>query len=98
VYLVCQPLFALLYHPQTKDDDEYRAVDGMIGKGIQSTQRRPAPVPLCPPQIPHDLTQAALVGRSYVSFIQLSPNGEKMCSQEFLTRRMCEVFTVHCVP
>jgi hypothetical protein len=27
-------------------------IDGMIGKGSQSTRRKPAPVPLCPPQIP----------------------------------------------
>jgi hypothetical protein len=37
-----------------------------LGRGNQSTQRKPAPVPLCPPQIPHDLTwtqsQAAAVG------------------------------------
>jgi hypothetical protein len=37
-----------------------------IGRGNRSTQRKPAPVPLCPPQIPHDLTwartRAAAVG------------------------------------
>jgi hypothetical protein len=37
-----------------------------IGRGNRSTRRKPAPVPLCPPQIPHDLTwdrtQAAAVG------------------------------------
>jgi hypothetical protein len=37
-----------------------------IGKGNRSTWRKPTPVPLCPPQIPHDLTwagiRAALVG------------------------------------
>jgi hypothetical protein len=27
----------------------------MIGRGNRSTQRKPDPVPLCPPQIPHDL-------------------------------------------
>jgi hypothetical protein len=27
----------------------------MIGKGNQSTRRKPAPVPLCPPQIPYAL-------------------------------------------
>jgi hypothetical protein len=27
-----------------------------IGRGNRSTQRKPAPVPLCPPRIPHDLT------------------------------------------
>jgi hypothetical protein len=33
-------------------------VEWMIGKGNRSTQRKHVPVPLCPPQIPHDLTQA----------------------------------------
>jgi hypothetical protein len=40
------------------DDDECGAVDGMIGMGKGSTRRRPASAPLCPPQIPHELTQA----------------------------------------
>jgi hypothetical protein len=38
------------------DDDECGAVRGMrIGRGNRSTRKKPAPVPLCPPQIPHDL-------------------------------------------
>jgi hypothetical protein len=46
----------LLYQPRMIDND-YGAVGGMgIGKGSRSTRRKPAPVPLCPPQIPHDLT------------------------------------------
>jgi hypothetical protein len=28
-------------------------ISGMIGRGNQSTRRKPAPVPLCPPQTPH---------------------------------------------
>jgi hypothetical protein len=37
--------------------DECGAVGGMrIGKGNRSIRRKPAPVPLCQPQIPHDLT------------------------------------------
>jgi hypothetical protein len=32
-------------------DDECGAVGGMTGRGNRSTQRKPAPVPLCPPQI-----------------------------------------------
>jgi hypothetical protein len=32
------------------DDGE---IGGMIGRGNQSTRRKPAPVPLCPPQTPH---------------------------------------------
>jgi hypothetical protein len=44
------------------DDGE---IGGMIGKGNRSTQRKPAPVPLCPPQTPHAArtrTRAAAVG------------------------------------
>jgi hypothetical protein len=36
---------------------EYERDGGMrIGRGNWSTQRKPAPVHSCPPQIPHDLT------------------------------------------
>jgi hypothetical protein len=46
----------LLYQPRMIDD-HYGAVGGMrIGRGNRSTRRKPAPVPLCPPQIPHDPT------------------------------------------
>jgi hypothetical protein len=49
----------LLYKPQMMDEGDCGAVGGMkIGRGNQSTLRKPAPVPLCPPQIPHDQTQA----------------------------------------
>jgi hypothetical protein len=41
----------------TMIDDDYGAVGGMrIGRGNRSTRRKPAPVPLCPSKIPHDLT------------------------------------------
>jgi hypothetical protein len=47
-----------------------------IGKGNQSTRRSPAPVPLCPPQIPHDLTwdrtRAAAVGSQRLTARALS--------------------------
>jgi hypothetical protein len=39
--------------PGDYDDGE---IGGMIGKGNRSTRRKPALVPLCPPQIPYDLT------------------------------------------
>jgi hypothetical protein len=49
----------LLYQPRMIDDDEYGAVGGMrIGRGNRSTRRKPPPMPLCPPQIPHDLIWA----------------------------------------
>jgi hypothetical protein len=41
------------------DDDECGAVGEMrIGKGNRSTRRKPTPVTLCPPQIPHDMDWA----------------------------------------
>jgi hypothetical protein len=40
------------------DDDDCGKVSGMIGKENRSTRRKPTPVSLCPPQIPHDLTRA----------------------------------------
>jgi hypothetical protein len=40
-------------------DDECEVVGGIkIVRGNRSTQRKPVPVPLRPPQIPHDLTWA----------------------------------------
>jgi hypothetical protein len=51
--------------PGDYDDGE---IGGMIGKGNQSTRRKPAPVPLCPPQIPHAArtrTRAAAVGSAF---------------------------------
>jgi hypothetical protein len=53
------------------DDDECGAVGGMIVKGNRSTRRKPAPVPLCPPQISRDLTwvrtRAAAVGSRWLT-------------------------------
>jgi hypothetical protein len=47
----------LLYQPRMIDDDDYGAVGGMkIGRRNRSTRRKPDPVSLCPPQIPHNLT------------------------------------------
>jgi hypothetical protein len=59
VHLVQRPLFGQLYQPRTIDDYDCGAIDGMrICRGNRSTRIKPAPVPLCPPQIPHDLTRA----------------------------------------
>jgi hypothetical protein len=38
------------------NDDECEAGGGMIGRGNISTRRKPAPIPICLLQIPHDLT------------------------------------------
>jgi hypothetical protein len=50
------------------DDEECEAVGEMrIGRGNRSTRTKPALLPLCPPQIPFDLTwvrtRTAAVGR-----------------------------------
>jgi hypothetical protein len=48
--------------PGDYDDGEIR---GMISRGNRSTQRKPAPMQLCPPQTPHAArtrTRAAAVG------------------------------------
>jgi hypothetical protein len=55
----------LLY--QLQITDEYAAFgEKRTGRGNRSTQRKPVPVPFCPPQIPHDFicdrTRAAAVG------------------------------------
>jgi hypothetical protein len=56
--LVLRPLFGLLYQPQMIHDD-CGAMGGMrIGWGNRSTGRKTAPVPLCPPHIPRDMTRA----------------------------------------
>jgi hypothetical protein len=57
----------LLYQHQMIDDDDCGAIGGIrIGRGNRSTRRKPTEVPLCPPQISHDLsrarTRAAAVG------------------------------------
>jgi hypothetical protein len=52
---VRRPLFAILYQARMIDD-ESGAFGGMrIGSGHRITRRKPAPVPLYPPQIPHEL-------------------------------------------
>jgi hypothetical protein len=49
----------LLYQPQMIDDGDCGAISGMkIDRGNRSTRRKPFPVPLCSPQIPHDLIRA----------------------------------------
>jgi hypothetical protein len=57
----------LLYQPQMIDDGDCGAIGRMkIGRGNRSTRGKPALMPLCPPQIPHDetraRTRAAVVG------------------------------------
>jgi hypothetical protein len=42
------------------DDDKCEAIGGMRGRGNQGNRSESAPVPFCPPQIPHDLTWALI--------------------------------------
>jgi hypothetical protein len=49
----------LLYQPQIIDDGDCGAIGGMrTSRRNRSTRRKPAPVPVFPPQIPHNLTWA----------------------------------------
>lgn len=69
VHLVHRPLIGLLH--QHRMMDEYGAYGGMrIGRGTR-TRRKPAPMQLCPPQIPHELiwgwTRAAAVGNRRIT-------------------------------
>jgi hypothetical protein len=57
----------LFYQPQLIDDGDCEALGGMkIRRGNLGTRRKPAPVPLCTPQIPQNVirarTRAAAVG------------------------------------
>jgi hypothetical protein len=96
VHLVRRPLFGLLYQPRMID--ECGVVGGMrIGRGNRSTRRKHAPVPLCPPQIPHDLTwdrtRAAAVGsRRLTAWAMAWPWEPKSLSQEPLTGTiLCQI-------
>jgi hypothetical protein len=52
--VVRRPLTVVLYQPRMLDD-ECEAVGGMrLGRGNRGTRRKPASVPLRPPQLPHD--------------------------------------------
>jgi hypothetical protein len=55
--LLTRPLIGPMYQPRMMDDDECGAVGGMSDRGNRSNRRKQAPVPLCPPQIPHYLTR-----------------------------------------
>jgi hypothetical protein len=69
VQFVLRPLFGLLCQSQMiYDDDDCGAIGGMwIGRRNRRTLRKPAPVPLCPPQIPHDMNQSQIRDAAVVS-------------------------------
>jgi hypothetical protein len=48
------------------DDDECGAVGGInVGRRSRNSWKQPAPVSLCPPQIPHHLTRARTLAADY---------------------------------
>jgi hypothetical protein len=51
-------VWSIVPAPDNSQDDCGATGGMLIGKGNRSTRGKPAPVPLCPPQIPHDLTHA----------------------------------------
>jgi hypothetical protein len=56
-----------IVQPQIIDEGDCGVIGGMkFGRGNRSTRRKPAPAPLCPPEIPLDQTRprtrAAAVG------------------------------------
>jgi hypothetical protein len=56
IHFVWRPLFGLLYQSRMIDDECEAIGEMIIGRGNRSTRRKPTPVPLCPLQIPPDLT------------------------------------------
>jgi hypothetical protein len=64
--------------PGDYDDGE---IGGMIGKGNWSTRRKPAPMPLCPPQTPHAArmrTRATVVGSQRLTVWATARPGKMM--------------------
>jgi hypothetical protein len=63
---------AATYWPIVSASGDYDngEIGGMVGRGNRSTRRKPAPVPLCSPQIPHAVrtrTRAAAVGSQHLT-------------------------------
>jgi hypothetical protein len=52
--------YRLIVVPALGDYDDGEIGGMMIGRGNQSTRRKPAPMPLCPPQTPHKCPDANL--------------------------------------
>jgi hypothetical protein len=66
----------LLYQPRMIDDGDCGAIGGMkIGMGNRNTRRKPAPEPICPPQIPHDQTRASSQRLTAWAMARPSPAG-----------------------
>jgi hypothetical protein len=65
-------------------DYDVGEIGGMIGRGNRSTRRKPAPVPLCPPQTPHAArtrTRTAAVGsQRLTAWATARPSRSACCS------------------
>jgi hypothetical protein len=62
--------------PAPRDYDD-REIGGMIGRGNQSTRRKPAPVPLCPPQhhmLPGREPRAPVGSQRLTAWVTARPN------------------------
>jgi hypothetical protein len=63
----CGHQWPIVLAPGDYDDEE---IGGMIGRENRNTRRKPAPVPLCPPQSPHAArtrTRAAAMGSNRIT-------------------------------
>jgi hypothetical protein len=92
----------LLYKPQMIDEGDCGAIGGMkIGRGNRSTRRKPAPGPLCPPQIPHDQTRARTRAAAVESQLELwrglwlNLMYYDLCNSSFLNMLLCLLKMVH---
>jgi hypothetical protein len=87
-----RPLFGLLYQPHMIDDDDCEAIGEIrIGTGSRSTRRKPAPVPLCTPQIPSDQARAAAVGSLPVNRWEYFYKATILPSESFLIHYLLNV-------
>jgi hypothetical protein len=77
------PILLRPYHPNVTalDDDKSGSIGEMLGRGNRSTRRNPAAVPLCPPQIPYDLTRtrtwAAVGSRRLTAWATARPQWDR---------------------
>jgi hypothetical protein len=70
------------------------SVEQSVGKENRSTRRKPAPLPLCPPQIPHDLTlarkrEAAARSRRQTAWATLHPKSQSIHTKQREPRTVC---------
>jgi hypothetical protein len=89
-----RPTTSLLLIPANDD-----MVEWYIDRGKRRTRRKPVPVLLCPPQIPHELTQArtrasAVRGRRLTAWA-ITPSVTQFCMKYTLYKRAISYVTLH---